>query len=436
MDENGEFEVEADPSYLEDISPDDHDGRDLQSGCRWNQVRVKIQIITDFSGWETSWSVKNINGALVAKGPPGNSKYADSRTYLGGLCLNAGSYRFTVNDAFKDGMCGGNTGKGLYRFYINDSKRFTSPSNCYSRWGQRVHSFAIRSPSAPAQAAPAQVAGRGGCSNVKVQFKTDKYGKETVVTLTGNGATQMASRKDVGAYQTKTMQKCVPPGTYTLRLVDNDGICCQNGKGWYRMYVNGVSVISGGYFIGSKTHTIKVGTNWQSRMSARALEWLNAHNSRRRKYNGGAGYVALRWSTTLASDAKNYAESLGNNCKNGKLVHAKGIQDGENLAKNQGGGTWGGQYASDKIMNRWVENELNWSYPSNAHYTQVVWRATQYVGCGESVRNVGGNQMCRIQVCRYTRAGNCNVRNGNWRAEAWKDDSSCGKMCPREGCYA
>ncbi|KAL7541444.1 hypothetical protein ACHAXR_010937 [Thalassiosira sp. AJA248-18] len=446
LDDNEEFDLSPyfEPDYQDQdelsVEVDGHE-RNLQSNCKWNQARAKIEIVTDRAGHETYWTLTRTNGAMIMKGPPGNSRYADLKRYLGAACLNPGSYRFTMFDRFRDGMCGPNTGRGRYAFYLKGVKRFTSPSNCSANWGKRVHTFTVRAPSQPTTTTNnnnnnnnAAIAGRGGCTNVKVQFKVDKYGRESTVTLTGNGATQLASRKDVGAYQIKTMQKCVPPGTYTLRLVDQDGICCKNGQGWYKMSVNGQNVITGGYFIGSKSHTIKIGSNWRAQMSARDTQWLNSHNARRRKYNGGRGYVALRWSRTLANDARNYAERLGNNCK-GALVHAQNIQDGENLAKNSGSGSWGAQYTTEKVMGRWVENELNWAYPKNAHYTQVVWRATQYVGCGESVRNIGNNQQCRVQVCRYSRAGNCNVRNGNWRSEAWKDDTGCGRPCPGT-CFA
>lgn len=273
------------------------------------------------------------------------------------------------------------------------------------------------------------------CSNVKIQFKTDKYGKETTVTLIGDGRTILKSARDVGAYQTKTMQKCVYPGTYTLKLQDLDGLCCGNGKGFYKMWVNGQIAVAGGYFVGSKTHQIEIGKNWQASMNYRQKEWLNTHNSRRRKYNGGQGYVALRWSQSLASRAQTHANRLTHNCKSGSLTHAPGITEGENLAKNQGKGEWGRLYPVDKIMQRWVEAELNWSYPMNAHMTQVLWRATQYVGCGESLKTYSGAHKCRVQVCRYVKAGNCAVRNGNWRAAAWEDDSACGSDCPEDGCF-
>jgi hypothetical protein len=288
---------------------------------------------------------------------------------------------------------------------------------------------------------PDDIAGSAGrslqCTSVKIMFKVDKYGEETTVKLIGGGGAVMESVNEVKAYQTKTMTSCVADGTYTFKLTDIDGICCGNGKGWYKLYVGSTLLITGGYFIGSKSHTIKIGYDWQSRMDSRDTEWLRAHNSRRRQYNGGAGYKSLRWANSLAQDAKSHAEYLANDCKNADLTHAKNVPEGENLAKNQGHGEWGSLYPADKIVGRWVENELTWPWPDNAHYTQVVWRATSYVGCGESIRQLSNGATCRVQVCRYQPPGNCQIRNGYWQENAWKDESACGEQCPTtEGCYA
>ena len=273
------------------------------------------------------------------------------------------------------------------------------------------------------------------CTIVKISFKVDKYGKETAVKLIGSSGVALSSVNEVAAYQTKTMSACVSDGTYTLKLTDVDGLCCNNGKGWYKLWVGGTRIVSGAYFVGSKAHTIKIGYDWKSGMDDRDTQWLRAHNSRRNKYNGGAGFKPLRWANSLARDAKGHAEYLANDCKNADLTHAKNVEEGENLAKNQGHGTWGGLYSADSIVGRWVEKELTLPYPSNAHYTQVVWRATAYVGCGESVRQLSDGASCRVQVCRYQPPGNCQVKNGNWQAEAWLDETGCGDPCPTEGCY-
>ena len=37
-----------------------------------------------------------------------------------------------------------------------------------------------------------------------------------------------------------------------------------------------------------------------------------------------------------------------------------------------------------------------------------LWRASRYLGCAESVKDYQGGK-CRVQVCRYTKAGNCDM---------------------------
>ena len=59
-----------------------------------------------------------------------------------GYCLSAGTYKFTINDKFKDGMNAGDGGS--YAGYVAGTKRFGSPSG-ESDWGQRAHQFTISS---------------------------------------------------------------------------------------------------------------------------------------------------------------------------------------------------------------------------------------------------------------------------------------------------
>ena len=59
------------------------------------------------------------------------------------------------------------------------------------------------------------------------------------------------------------------------------------------------------------------------------------------------------------------------------------------------------------------------------HFTQVVWRATHYVGCG-----VASGRCGHIQVCRYIKPGNCNGRDNFMEKE-----TPCSPDCPPEGCF-
>ena len=396
---------------------------------------------TDNYGFETSWTLEKLNGSLVQKGPPNDTKYGDNTRYFGGLCLSAGRYNFTVNDKFEDGMCCQN-GRGSYDVYIDGSKRFSSPSDD-TKWGKREHLFTISGSSSSSginNDSISQASSRGGCSTVKIEFKIDKYGKETTVMLqSSSGSTILSSVNEVDAYDTKTLSSCVMPGDYTFTIKDKDGLCCSNGDGYFKLSVDGTQLFEGGYFIEKKSFDIKIGYDYESKMSTRDKEWLTAHNSRRRTYHeaNGKTYLPLRWSSSLASDALVYASKLLDSCNNTGILHESGVTDEENLAKNKGKGTWGSEYPADNILKRWVENEDSWDWPKNAHLTQAIWYATHYVGCGEASKYMDEeDETCRIQVCRYVRAGDCAIKNGDWKAEAFKDDTGCGDPCPREGCFA
>jgi len=73
---------------------------------------------------------------------------------------------------------------------------------------------------------------------------------------------------------------------------------------------------------------------------------------------------------------------------------------GENLAYNAGTGSWSKKPSPDSVMTRFVENEEFLPPPQNYHFTQVLWKATEYVGCAEASKDFGGGKKCRIQVCR------------------------------------
>ena len=76
----------------------------------------------------------------IASGPPSGTNYRDDNVYVGGYCLSAGNYKFTIKDKFKDGMNGGNGGS--YTGYVAGTEKFGSPSE-ESEWGQRVHEFSV-----------------------------------------------------------------------------------------------------------------------------------------------------------------------------------------------------------------------------------------------------------------------------------------------------
>ena len=180
-----------------------------------------------------------------------------------------------------------------------------------------------------------------------------------------------------------------------------------------------------------------------SGLTVRENQWLEGHNTRRKKYHEqyGKSYVPLQWSFALRDMAQQYADELASNC--GPTVHssyaARGYY-GENLASNsgmdEGYGSWGELKPVDKIMIRFVEREENWAPPENYHFSQVLWRASKFVGCADSKGTQPNGAVCRYQVCRYARTGNCNVSSYNDGSKQWwmkpilRDTSPCGPPCP------
>jgi len=145
-------------------------------------------------------------------------------------------------------------------------------------------------------------------------------------------------------------------------------------------------------------------------------EWLDSHNRRRRKWHedNGKGYVPLQWSSALKEDAFAWAQYL---VDTNQFKHDKG-PFGENIAMNSGSVK---QRTTEDILSRWVEDEANDDYPDNGHLTQVLWRATKWVGCADAR---SGDY--HVQVCRYTRPGNCNMADYNtWLEPMLADWSPC-----------
>jgi len=118
-------------------------------------------------------------------------------------------------------------------------------------------------------------------------------------------------------------------------------------------------------------------------------EITDAHNFYRVKF----GCNPVEWDESVASFARNHA----NKCQ---FSHSGGPY-GENLAMGSGG------YSGVQAVNSWTSEYYEYPYGSpgfsmgTGHFTQVIWKGTQKIGCG--VAACGGSN---IIVCSYSPAGN------------------------------
>ena len=135
-----------------------------------------------------------------------------------------------------------------------------------------------------------------------------------------------------------------------------------------------------------------------------AQQLLDAHNQERAE----AGVPPLEWSDKLAREAREWADQLATQ---GRMTHAD--RDTRRMAgENLWMGTAGRFSAEDMVSTFTREKQYyrHRAFPDISttgrwqdvgHYTQVVWRNSQQVGCA-----VAQNGEDDFLVCRYWPAGN------------------------------
>lgn len=152
-------------------------------------------------------------------------------------------------------------------------------------------------------------------------------------------------------------------------------------------------------------------TAWQEEM-------LASHNKWRQSVNASS----LAWSESLAKTAQTYADSLKAH-QGCKAVHSHTESLGENLfwasAITQTSLSSTGlktvtdtvqAITSSEVTDAWGSESSDYSYGTNScatgkvcgHYTQIVWRETKEVGCGNAVCD----DKTQIWVCNYSPPGN------------------------------
>ena len=123
--------------------------------------------------------------------------------------------------------------------------------------------------------------------------------------------------------------------------------------------------------------------------------WVDAHNHYRARHCASA----LTWSAKLAEVAQRWANTLRDRgCQFG--------HSGGNFGENLAAGTKG-TLDPASVVKMWYDEIAQYRFPDGGfsmetgHFTQVVWRGTQRVGCGHS--------QCKgmdIYVCEYDPPGN------------------------------
>ncbi|EFJ37505.1 hypothetical protein SELMODRAFT_76987 [Selaginella moellendorffii] len=149
-------------------------------------------------------------------------------------------------------------------------------------------------------------------------------------------------------------------------------------------------------------------SDFYSILESTQSDFLDAHNSARASVSTSPRIPPLSWSTDAAAFATQWITSL-RDTKNCGLVHSGNRAYGENLYKWQGSPGLPPPNPAEAVKS-WVSERKDYTYATNScaagkvcgHYTQVVWRNTQRVGCASIT--CPGNAM--LVSCNYDPPGN------------------------------
>jgi hypothetical protein len=201
---------------------------------------ITLSLILDNYGSETTWSLRNSAGALVASGGPYNNGAA-GQTIRQNFCLPDDCYRFEIRDSYGDGICCG-YGNGSYT--LKDAAGKTIAAGGRFGASERVD-FCVGAADPD-----------NDCQGQKYFFSLtlDDYGRETTWSLKTDGGQTLYSG---GPYSNKQRGRvildtfCLAPGCYVFEILDSygDGICCRYGNGNFTLIDDkGMELASGGNY--------------------------------------------------------------------------------------------------------------------------------------------------------------------------------------------
>jgi pathogenesis-related protein 1 len=134
--------------------------------------------------------------------------------------------------------------------------------------------------------------------------------------------------------------------------------------------------------------------------SAEAHELVEYHN----RVRAEVGVPPVRWSPEVAAYAQQWADHLA---ERGDLEHRSNNRYGENLAIHrtvlQGAASW---YAEKRDYRAGTPIPADFGNFEAGHYTQMVWRGTDQIGCGKALVKKGRFRGSYIVVCNYDPPGN------------------------------
>jgi len=240
------------------------------------RTEVKVDINTDNYGYETSYEITNSAGSTLMSGRGYNANTDNSES----KCFDNGSYTFTINDSYGDGVCC-SYGSGSYSVKLDNAEVASggtfgaSESTSFDVTGPRPPECASDIECDDGDSCTTDTCDNGICTailacnscgkyEVKVDITTDRYGYETSYEITNSVGSALMSGSGYSSSTDYSESNCLDTGSYIFTISDSwgDGICCAYGNGSYSVKVDNVEVASGAAF--GTSESTSFGTNGSS----------------------------------------------------------------------------------------------------------------------------------------------------------------------------
>jgi len=239
-----------------------------QSGaCKYesdptNSVEMSIEIKTDKYPGETTWYFKDTSSSKqVFSGGPYTEQYT-LYTDTKGMCH--GNYIFTMKDSYGDGICCVE-GDGYYKVYVGGTETLSGGPFKYEESKPITVASLVPSPPTTSNAptpAPTSQCNPNIQKEVKVKIKTDNWAQETSweIIPEGSSSAVMSGGNYFQSNNVYTSTQDLSVCSYTFKIHDSygDGVCCSEGDGSYKVFVDDIKVLSGGQFGDEDIKTFQV----------------------------------------------------------------------------------------------------------------------------------------------------------------------------------
>jgi len=199
------------------------------SNCGKSEI-VKVDIRPDLYPYEVTWEITKNNVNIIAGGP-----YAEAKLYSTSKCVDVGSYEFTIYDTYGDGICCVE-GNGSYNITVGTTAIKSGGS---FEWSESTN-FTIN-PSTLPPTSPCKKYEK----NLLIQFKPDKFSKRQNNFLihkqnwAKTGWKLIKKIQPSSSSELMTYHICLKKwACHRFRITDKkkNGICCENGGGWYNVH--------------------------------------------------------------------------------------------------------------------------------------------------------------------------------------------------------